>query len=159
MNYERLEQAPAWIEAIELAAFVYNLTAVASDAFVAKDSLRTQFELAGLAVSNAIAAGFDKAPNDQIAGLQKAGGATREVRSMLCLMERLPAFSTHTPRIADLKAKCDRCLTELKAWGKSIQMPATNGHAVIDAAHEEERRRIAREKRAVFEGLRQMNGA
>lgn len=159
MIYERLEQAPAWVESIELAALVYNLTSVASEAFEAKDSLRTQFELAGLSVSNAIAAGFERTPNDLTACLLKAYGATNEVRSMLNLIEMFPSFGASATLVADLKAKCDRCSAELKTWIRSLHQSSTNGHALVDPAREEERRRIAREKRAVFEGLRQLNGA
>jgi four helix bundle protein len=159
MNNERLEQAQAWVEAIELAAFVYNLTSVASEAFAAKDSLKQQLEQAALSVSNGIAAAFPLPPNDLVQGLQRAQSSAMQVRSMLCLVERFPAFGSFGPLLADVKSKCDRCSSELQAWIGSAKQGATNGHPIVDHAREEERRRIAREKRAVFEGLRQMNGA
>ena len=159
MTYERLEQAPAWVEALDLAVLVYNLTTVASDAFKAKDSLKQQFELSTLSVSNAIAAGFDRNSTDLHGCLQKAVSAAGEVWSMLGLIERLPSFSVFSPLISDIKAKNDRCATELKDWAKTVQVASTNGHSHVDTAKEEERKRIAREKRAVFEGLRQLNGA
>jgi four helix bundle protein len=159
MIYERLEQAPAWVEALDLAVLVYNLTTVASDAFKAKDSLKQQIELSTLSVSNAIASGFERNSADLHGCLQKAVSATGEIRSMLGLMERLPSLSPYFPLISDLKAKNDRCATELKEWAKTVHAPGTNGHSHADSAKEEERRRIAREKRAVFEGLRQLNGA
>jgi hypothetical protein len=149
MNNERLEQAQAWVEAIELAAFVYNLTSVASEAFAAKDSLKQQLEQAA----------FPLPPNDLVQGLQRAQSSAMQVRSMLCLVERFPAFGSFGPLLADVKSKCDRCSSELQAWIGSAKQGATNGHPIVDHAREEERRRIAREKRAVFEGLRQMNGA
>jgi four helix bundle protein len=158
MNNERLEQAAAWQEAIELAALVYHLTDSAKEAFVTKASLKNQIEHTALSVSNEIARGFQRGSNDLFQCLQKAFSATGEVRSMLGLMERIDTFTPYANQLSSIKAKSETCSSELMAWATSIHQAPTNGHASHDPAKDDDRRRQSREKRAVFEGLRQLNG-
>jgi four helix bundle protein len=158
MSNERLEQAAAWQQAIELAALVYQLTDSAKEAFTTKASLKNQLENTALSVSNEIARGFQRGSNDLFQCLQKAFSATGEVRSMLGLMEHIDSFTPYANELANIKTKSETCSSELMAWASSIHTSTANGHASHDPVKEEERRRQAREKRAVFEGLRQLNG-
>lgn len=158
MTYERLEQAPAWQKAADLAALVYNLTDVARDIMVTKATLRNQIEHAALSITNEIAKGYGRSSNDLFNSLQKSYSSINELRSMLGLMERIDVLEPYKSQIATIREACDACQREIMDWARNLNHVPANGHSYLDPAHEEERRRQAREKRAVFEGLRQLNG-
>jgi four helix bundle protein len=91
MKYERFEQLPVWQASIEFAVWVYALTSDRS--FRGRHSLRDQIQRASVSVSNNVAKGFEHGTNQEILTfLYIARGPAGEVRSMLCLMERIPAF-------------------------------------------------------------------
>lgn len=158
MIYERLEQAPAWQQAVDLAALVYNLTDTAREVLVTKATLKNQIEHAALSITNEIAKGFGRSSNDLFHSLQKSYSSINELRSMLGLMERIDTLSPFKSQIATIRESCDTCSREIMDWARNVNHAPANGHSQIDPALEEERRRQAREKRAVFEGLRQLNG-
>src|SRR5947207_13492002 len=88
MIYKRFEDLPVWNVAIDLAVQVYALTSLPQ--FSSQRSLRDQFERAAVSVSNNIAEGFERGTNNELlAFLYIACGSAGEVRSMLCLIERL----------------------------------------------------------------------
>src|SRR3982074_561254 len=110
MKYERFEQLPVWKASIELAVHVYALTA--DRAFRGQHSLRDQIERAAVSVSNNVAEGFERGTNQEIlAFLYIARGSAGEVRSMLCLLSRIPAFGNLESGILNLKSQAE-CISK-----------------------------------------------
>jgi len=120
MRYTRFEDLPVWNTAIELAVQVYNLTDGLQ--FRRRRGLRDQIERAAVSVSNNIDEGFERGTNNELLSfLYIARGSAGEVRSMLCLLERLPTFRELGAEIKRLKAKSENCSRQLKAWAQSLQ--------------------------------------
>jgi four helix bundle protein len=120
MNYKRFEDLPVWNAAIDLAVEVYALTE--STHFRRRRSLRDQIERAVVSVSNNIAEGFERGTNNELlAFLYISRGSAGEVRSMLCLLERIPTFRLLNQEIGGLKKKAESCSRQLKAWARSLQ--------------------------------------
>src|SRR5690349_23679873 len=91
MPYTRFEDLPVWNAAIDLAVQTYELTSKSE--FDSHYSLRDQIERAAVSVSNNIAEGFERGTNKELLSfLYIARGSAGEVRSMLCLLERVPVF-------------------------------------------------------------------
>ena len=98
MKYERFEHSPVWSAGIHLSLKTYVLTAEAS--FKGHAGLRDQTERAALSVSNNIDEGFERGTsNELLTSLYIARGSAGEVRSMLCLLERLPAYDNFKSEI------------------------------------------------------------
>jgi len=120
MRYTRFEDLPVWNTAIDLAVQVYTLTERLQ--FRRRRSLRDQIERAAVSVSNNIAEGFERGTNNELLSfLYIARGSAGEVRSMLCLLERLPAFRDLRADTKTLKAKAESCSRQLKGWAQSLQ--------------------------------------
>jgi len=120
MTYKRFEDLPVWNAAIDLAIHVYALTS--KPQFSSQRSLKDQMERAAVSVSNNIAEGFERGTNNELlAFLYIARGSAGEVRSMLCLLERLPLFHESVAEISPLKEEAESCSRQLKAWARSIQ--------------------------------------
>ncbi|MFN2579262.1 MAG: four helix bundle protein [Pyrinomonadaceae bacterium] len=120
MRYSRFEDLPVWNSAIELAVQVYDLTDRMQ--FRRRYSLRDQLDRAAVSVSNNIAEGFERGTNNELLSfLYIARGSAGEVRSMLCLMERLPALRKLGPPIGPLETKAESCSRQLKGWAQSLQ--------------------------------------
>ena len=132
MRYKRFEDLPVWNEAIDLAVQVYALTS--NIEFRSEYSLRDQIERAAVSVSNNIAEGFERGTNNELlAFLYIARGSAGEVRSMLCLLNRIPAFSTLSGHIKALKTKAESCSRQLKAWAQSLQNSNLKGERHVTA--------------------------
>jgi len=120
MPYKRFEDLPVWNAAIELAVQIYDLTS--KPEFASRYSLKDQFERAAVSVSNNIAEGFERGTNNELlAFLYIARGSAGEVRSMLCLLERIPALRSLNKEIRTLKPKAESCSRQLKGWIQSLQ--------------------------------------
>ena len=120
MTYQRFEDLPVWQKAIRLAEKVYLLTEDA--AFQKQLSLRDQVERAAVSVSNNVAEGFERGTTPELLSfLYIARGSAGEVRSMLCLMERLKRFDHLKSQIADLKSLAESCSRQLRAWAADLQ--------------------------------------
>src|SRR6266508_1923993 len=120
MRYTRFEDLPVWNTAIELAVEVYALTS--GPQFRSHLTLRDQIERAAVSGSNNIAEGFERGTNNELlAFLYIARGSAGEVRSMLCLLERIPAFHSLQNQIKAIKRKAESCSRQLKAWADSLQ--------------------------------------
>ena len=120
MRYKRFEDLPVWNSAIELAVEIYDLTEGAQ--FRRRYSLRDQIERAAVSVSNNIAEGFERGTNNELLSvLYIARGSAGEVRSMLCLLERLRTFADVASEIEKLKARAESCSRQLKGWTQSLQ--------------------------------------
>src|SRR5947208_17126937 len=119
MRYNRFEDLPVCNSAIELAVHVYDLTDRIQ--FRRRRSLRDQLERAALSVSNNIAEGFERGTNKELLSfLYISRGSAGEVRSMLCLLERMPVFRPLKPEIGLLKSKGESCSRQLKAWAQAL---------------------------------------
>jgi four helix bundle protein len=126
MRYDRFEQLPAWGAAIGLAVGGYKLTG--ERAFLKQRSLRDQIERAAVSVSNNIAEGFERGTTQELLTfLYIARGSAGEVRSMLCLLERLPAFGDFKFEISNLKSLAEGVSRQLRGWADSLQNTSIKG--------------------------------
>jgi four helix bundle protein len=130
MKYERFEQLPVWQAGIDLAVNVYAMTE--RSAFERRYSLRDQIERAAVSVSNNIAEGFERGTTQEVLTfLYIARGSAGEVRSMLCMLERLPAFSDLKTEISNLKSLAESIARQLRAWADSLQNSGIKGQRYL----------------------------
>jgi four helix bundle protein len=130
MTYDRFEQLPVWQAAIELGARVYGMTE--RPAFRRRYSLRDQIERATVSISNNIAEGFERGTTQELLTfLYIARGSAGEVRSMLCLIERLPGFADLKSEISDLKSRAESISRQLRAWADSLQNSKITGQRYL----------------------------
>jgi len=148
VTYERFEDLPVWKAAISLAERIYALTERAP--FKRKYSLRDQIERAALSVSNNIAEGFERGTTQELLTfLYIARGSAGEVRSMLCFLERLPAFEDLKSEIINLKSEVEGISRQLRAWADSLQNTEIKGQRYLS----EKDRSISRHKKEKAEFL------
>ena len=130
MKYQRFEDLPVWRDAIELGQQVYALTE--NPAFKSRYSLRDQIERAAVSISNNIAEGFERGTNQELLTfLYIARGSAGEVRSMLYLLEGMPAFRNLESEIRNLKSKTDSISKQLGAWARSLQDSDLKGRRFV----------------------------
>jgi four helix bundle protein len=130
MKYDRFEQLPVWQASIELAAQTYVVTG--KSAFRRQRSLRDQIERAAVSVSNNIAEGFERGTNQELLTfLYISRGSAGEVRSMLCLSERLPPFHDLQSDILNLKSRAESVSKQLGAWIRSLQDSGLKGQRYV----------------------------
>jgi len=92
MRYARFEELPVWQTAIDLSVKVFALTE--DRAFRFKGDIANQIQRAALSVSNNIAEGFERGTTQELLTfIYIARGSAGEVRSILCVIERMPAFN------------------------------------------------------------------
>jgi four helix bundle protein len=133
MTYQRFEDLPVWQEAIRLAERVYLLTEDAG--FQKQYSLRDQLERAAVSVSNNVAEGFERGTTPELlAFIYIARGSAGEVRSMLCLLERLGRFAHLKSQISDLKSTAESCSRQLRAWAANLQESPIAGQRCLTQA-------------------------
>jgi len=91
MKYARFEELPVWQAGSEPALRIFTLGE--KPPLRRHRSLRDQIERAALSVSNNVAEGFERGTTQELLTfLYIARGSAGEVRSMLCVMERMAAF-------------------------------------------------------------------
>src|SRR2546430_17587034 len=130
MKYNRFEELPVWQAGIDLAAEIYSLTA--KPEFRNRYSLRDQIERAGVSVSNNIAEGFERGTNQELLTfLYIARGSAGEVRSMLCLLQRIPFFANFKSEISNLKSKAESISRQLRGWADSLQNSDIKGQRYL----------------------------
>jgi len=130
MKYERFEQLPVWQAAIELAVTVYALTE--KPQFRRQYSLRDQLERATVSVSKNIAEGFERGTKQELLTfLYISRGSAGEVRSMLCLLEKIPAFTGFESEILDLKSRAESISKQLGAWVRSLRDSDLKGERYV----------------------------
>jgi len=130
MKYDRFEQLPVWQAGVALAVQVYELTA--RPEFKNRYSLRDQIERAAVSVSNNIAEGFERGTTQELLTfLYIACASAGEVRSMLCLLERIPAFAGLKSEIANLKSLAESVSRQLRAWADSLQNSGIKGQRYL----------------------------
>lgn len=120
MKYKSFEDLPVWQAAIDLARHTYVFTE--HQAFRGHAGLRDQLERAALSVSNNIAEGFERGTtNELLAFLYIARGSAGEVRSMLCLLERVPSFSPLKSEIGNLRSAAANISRQLYGWIEQLK--------------------------------------
>jgi len=130
MGYKRFEELPVWQASIDLALATYAITA--RPVFRRQRSLRDQLERAALSVSNNIAEGFERGTNQELLTfLYIARGSAGETRSMLCLLERMPAFSGLESEILNLKSSVESISKQLGAWIRSLRDSGLKGQRYV----------------------------
>ena len=131
MKYTRFEDVPVWLDSIQFAVDIYSLTNHA--AFRRQLSFRDQIERAAVSVSNNIAEGFERGTTQEtLTFLYIAKGSAGEVRSMLSLLERLPAFCDLRSKILDLKQQALSISRQLRAWSNSLQNTEIRGQRYLN---------------------------
>ena len=154
MKYNRFEELPVWKDAIEFAVRVFHLTL--NPTFKGFYSLRDQLERAAVSISNNIAEGFERGTTPELLTfLYISRGSAGEPRSVLCLIERLPAFIDLKSEISDLKLKAESISRQLRRWADSLQNSDIPGQRYLT----DKSRRInkeARERDEFLEELRRM---
>ena len=130
MKYTRFEDLPVWQAAIKLGVATYTLTS--DESFRGQRSLRDQIERAAVSVSNNVAEGFERGTNNELLTfLYLARGSAGEVRSMLCLLEKLPAFDNLKFQISTLKLQAENISRQLRAWADSLQNSEIKGQRYL----------------------------
>lgn len=154
-TYKRFEDLPVWNAAIQLAERVYELTNETS--FKGQYSLRDQIERAAVSVSNNIAEGFERGTTKELlAFLYIARGSAGEVRSMLCLFERLGRFTHLKTRICNLKSTAESCSRQLRAWADSLQNSDIEGQRHLNEKSKRKWERIKNQGQAENEWREQL---
>ena len=119
-TYKRFEDTPVWQAGIDLAVAVFALTE--DKAFRFKGDIANQIQRAALSVPNNIAEGFERGTTQElITFLYYARGSAGEVRSILCVCERMPAFAHLKSEISNLKSTAESISRQLRAWADSLQ--------------------------------------
>ena len=131
MTYERFEQLPVWKAAIDLASAVYALTE--APPFHGRYSLRDQIERSAVSVSNNVAEGFERGTKQELLTfLYIARGSTGEVRSMLCLLEKIPALAGFESEILNLKSSAESISKQLGGWVRSLRDSDLKGERFVN---------------------------
>jgi four helix bundle protein len=132
MKYNRFEELPVWNDAITLAVRVYKLTS--DRAFLRQRSLRDQIERAAVSISNNIAEGFERGTTQEVLTfLYVARGSAGEVRSMLCLLERLPSYTNLKLEISNLKSLAEGISRQLRGWSQTLQDSQIKGTRYLNS--------------------------
>lgn len=125
-TYQRFEDLPVWKLAADLAARIFEW--VPDPSFRGQGDLVNQLQRATLSVSNNIAEGFERGSTaDLLKFLYIARGSAGEVRSMLCVMERMPRFDNLKSEIKDLKSQFESASRQIRAWADSLQNSEIKG--------------------------------
>jgi four helix bundle protein len=151
MKYTRFEELPVWQAAIELAVRVFALTS--HIAFKGHYDLKDQLERSGVSISNNIAEGFERGSTQEtLTFLYISRGSSGELRSMTCLLERLPRFQDLRFEISDLRSRAESISRQLRAWCDSLQNTDIRGQRYLT----EKSRRIAKQAREREEFLKEL---
>lgn len=155
MKYQRFEDLPVWQAARLLAVEVFYLTR--DGAFSGYGSLRDQLERAALSVSSNIAEGFERGSNAElIRFLYIARGSSGELRSILSVVDVLPAFRAISEKVGKLQASARIISKQLGGWLRSLKDSGHKGQKFVN-----EKTRLASERqkdrKAIQEELQRIN--
>lgn len=130
MTYERFEDLPVWQLAADVGADMLIWSQRAE--LRRLGDLPNQIQRATVSISNNIAEGFERGTtNELICFLYYARGSAGEVRSMLCVLERMitkgafdhqsSAVSNFKSDIANFKSRCESISKQIRGWASSLQ--------------------------------------
>jgi four helix bundle protein len=126
MKYARFEELPVWLAATDLAVRVFALGA--TPPLRRQRALRDQIERAAVSIGNNIAEGFERGTTQELLTfLYIARGSAGEVRSMLCLMERIDGLVDLKSESSNLKLSAEGVSRQLRAWAQSLQDSSIKG--------------------------------
>jgi len=127
MTYQRFEDVPVWQAGIDVAENAFALTT--DRAFSAQGDIANQLQRAALSIPNNVAEGFERGSTPElITFLYYARGSAGEVRSILCLLERMNRFAHLKSQISNLKSLAESCSRQLRAWADHLQNTEIKGH-------------------------------
>ena len=154
MKFSRFEEIPVWQAGIDLAARIFALTE--DRAFRYRGDIANQLQRAALSIPNNVAEGFERGTTQElITFLYYARGSSGEVRSILCVIERIPAFDHLKSETSDLKSRAESVSRQLRAWAQSLQETGIKGQRYLT---DQSRQQYAQQKRsgAFIAKLREM---
>jgi four helix bundle protein len=115
--------------------------------------LKDQLERAAVSVPNNIAEGFERGTTQELLTfLYIARGSCGEVRSMLCLLERLPGFGNFKFEISNLKSPAEQVSRQLRTWADYLQNSDIRGQRYLS----EKGKRLSKEAREREEFLKEL---
>lgn len=130
MKYERFEDLPVWKAGIELAVKIFDFTG--NPKLKGKGDIANQIQRAALSITNNIAEGFERGTTqDLITFIYYARGSAGEVRSVLCVIERMSAFFDFKFEISNLKSEAEAVAKQLRAWAESLQNSEIKGQRYL----------------------------
>lgn len=146
MKYTRFEELPVWQLAIDLAVHTYEWTEAPE--FKGRYSMKDQIERAAVSVANNIAEGFDRGTNpDLLTFLYISRGSAAEVRSMLCMLEKMPAFRNQEFATRSLKQQTESISKQLGAWIQALLNSGMKGQRyVTDKVRTHDQRKTERDE-------------
>ena len=154
MTYRRFEELPVWNAAIELAVRVFALTE--TERLRRLSGVRDHLERAVVSISNNIAEGFERGTTAELlAFLYIARGSAGEVRSMICLMERLPSLNDLKSELSSLNSRALNVSRQLGGWAESLKNSDIPGTRYLDDRKRQEAQSIRR-REAFLEQLRRV---
>ena len=132
MKYSRFEDIPVWQAGVDLSTKVFIMTE--DKCFRFRGDIASQIQRVALSVPNNVAEGFERGTTQElITFLYYARGSAGEVRSILCVLERMP-FSFHLKsEISDLKSLAESISRQLRAWADSLQNSDISGQRYLTA--------------------------
>jgi four helix bundle protein len=131
MKYQRFEDLPVWQSAIGFAVRVFALTARSCSR--GNGDLRGQLERAALSISNNIAEGFERGTTQELLTfLYISRGSAGESRSMLCFIERVPAFADFKSEISDSEIPGGEHFAPAAGMGGVLAEFGHQGYALSD---------------------------
>ena len=154
MTYKRFEDLPVWNTAIDLAVRVFSLTE--AERLRKFSDIRDHLERAAVSISNNIAEGFERGTKAELLTfLYIARGSAGEVRSLLCLMERMSSLDGLKSEISALKAQATSVSRQLGAWTESLKNSEITGTRYLDVRKRQEMESIRR-RESFLEKLREV---
>lgn len=131
MTFKQFEDVPVWQDGADLSAALFAFTEDRS--FRGKGDIANQLQRAGLSVPNNIAEGFERGTTGEvITFLYYARGSAGEVRSILCVMERIAAFAHLKSPISNLKSRAASVSRQLRACAALLQDSAGRAGVPVD---------------------------
>ena len=147
-KYRRFEDLPVWQKAADLAAAMFSWTT--QPPFRGKGDLANQIQRATLSISNNVAEGFERGTtNELLHYIYIARGSAGEVRSMLCVMDRMSEFNDLKSSISKFKSDFENVSRQLRGWANSLQNCEIEGQRHLNDASREQYER--KQRRARFD--------
>lgn len=96
--------------------------------FRGKGDLANQLQRAALSISNNIAEGFERgSTNELLQFIYIARGSAGEVRSMLCVIERMEPPENLRSQISNWESNAEGISPQLRGWANSFQISDLTG--------------------------------
>lgn len=145
MAYRRFEELPVWNDAARLAVEI--MQHLDSRALQGYSGLREQLHRAVVSISNNIAEGFERGTHEDLLHfLDIARGSAGEVRSMLRILERLPAPPLGPGELASMLGLAESISRQLGGWISSIRDSGFSGRRELDPGQRQSRSATQRQE-------------